>query len=604
MDSAMSAFAVYKNNKSTNQAKKQKKRNKSKGQSSIPKLNVDEIAKEIAQKVKKKQKKAKETKNIMKKKQHKKKKAKGKTVKNKTKSATVELKSLNHVQPEEIPVRVHVPASHMFPLESDTEVEDVYSESVIYNDTVEASEVSTLDSDCSIEFVPVQTDSVEEGLKVFKWMIAPYDLDEFLTKVWEKKPLHIVRKKPEYYKELISTPCIDNMLRTENVHFSKHVDITTYVDGKREDHNPDGRAFPHLVWDFYLNGCSVRLLNPQTFIPKVHLLNATLQEFFNTFVGANVYLTPPDSQGFAPHYDDIEAFILQVEGKKHWRIYKPLDENGVLPRYSSKNFDQSEIGDPLLEVTLQAGDMLYFPRGYIHQAVTIDGEHSLHVTVSMYQKHAWVDLLEKMLPAALEVAATENVELRQGLPFNIYDHFGVVHEDSNTPVRKQIKEVIIKLLDKIKDHFPIDDVVDQMHKDFLHSALPPVLNDTEKAVTVFGDSDVMVENGKVINRIEISLDTKIRLLRKNILRLVSEYHKYMIYYYVQNSLEHHGHEQQSFEIEGDLAAGVENLILSYPEYISVESLEVDEDSTKLQLAQVLYSKGLIMTEYPLENVDD
>lgn len=40
------------------------------------------------------------------------------------------------------------------------------------------------------------------------------------------------------------------------------------------------------------------------------------------------YLTPPGSQGFAPHYDDIEAFVVQLEGRKHWRLYNP--------RYSKK----------------------------------------------------------------------------------------------------------------------------------------------------------------------------------------------------------------------------------------------------------------------------
>ena len=41
------------------------------------------------------------------------------------------------------------------------------------------------------------------------------------------------------------------------------------------------------------------------------------------FVFSFRYLTPPGTQGFAPHYDDIEAFILQLEGKKHWRLYSP-----------------------------------------------------------------------------------------------------------------------------------------------------------------------------------------------------------------------------------------------------------------------------------------
>jgi Uncharacterized conserved protein len=68
-----------------------------------------------------------------------------------------------------------------------------------------------------------------------------------------------------------------------------------------------------------------------------------------------------------------------------------------LPRYSSPNFSQEEIGTPILTVTLEPGDLLYLPRGYIHQASTVANEHSLHVTISVYQKTAWIDLLEKVL---------------------------------------------------------------------------------------------------------------------------------------------------------------------------------------------------------------
>lgn len=71
-------------------------------------------------------------------------------------------------------------------------------------------------------------------------------------------------------------------------------------------------------------------------------------------------------------------------------------DNEVLPRVSSKNYDQSEIGDPVMEVVLEAGDLLYFPRGFIHQACTIKGEYSLHVTISTYQKHSWCDFFEKV----------------------------------------------------------------------------------------------------------------------------------------------------------------------------------------------------------------
>jgi lysine-specific demethylase/histidyl-hydroxylase NO66 len=89
-----------------------------------------------------------------------------------------------------------------------------------------------------------------------------------------------------------------------------------------------------------------------------------LKETFGTFVGANLYLTPPDAQGFAPHWDDIEAFVLQIEGKKRWKLYRPRNPNEVLPRYSSKDLGKEEdtLEKPFIDVIMQPGDLLYFPR--------------------------------------------------------------------------------------------------------------------------------------------------------------------------------------------------------------------------------------------------
>ncbi|KAI6657455.1 hypothetical protein LOD99_201 [Oopsacas minuta] len=47
------------------------------------------------------------------------------------------------------------------------------------------------------------------------------------------------------------------------------------------------------------------------------------------------YLTPANSQGFAPHYDDIEAFILQIEGEKEWKLHPPRNKDEILARESS-----------------------------------------------------------------------------------------------------------------------------------------------------------------------------------------------------------------------------------------------------------------------------
>ena len=101
--------------------------------------------------------------------------------------------------------------------------------------------------------------------------------------------------------------------------------------------------------------CSVRVLSPQRFSDRIWRLLAGLETFWNFGAGCNIYYTPPGTQGFAPHYDDIEAFIIQLEGQKRWR-HKPVDElGGTLPRTSSGNFDQKDIGEPVMDIVLFTG---------------------------------------------------------------------------------------------------------------------------------------------------------------------------------------------------------------------------------------------------------
>lgn len=162
-----------------------------------------------------------------------------------------------------------------------------------------------------------------DSQNLLQWILAPKKLKDFFGEFWECKPLYIQRKQQNYFKHLFSSKKLDEMLRENAVYYTRNVDVVSYENGKRETHNPEGRAVPSAVWDYYQNGCSVRILNPQTYNKKIQLLLATLQEYFGTMVGANVYLTPSGSQGFAPHYDDIEAFVLQLEGRKHWKLYAP-----------------------------------------------------------------------------------------------------------------------------------------------------------------------------------------------------------------------------------------------------------------------------------------
>ena len=61
-----------------------------------------------------------------------------------------------------------------------------------------------------------------------------------------------------------------------------------------------------------------------------------------------------------------------------------MTKEETLPRESSRDFTEDEMKDvePVIDVVLGPGDLLYMPRGWIHQANTCnDDHHSLHLTV-------------------------------------------------------------------------------------------------------------------------------------------------------------------------------------------------------------------------------
>jgi len=117
----------------------------------------------------------------------------------------------------------------------------------------------------------------------------------------------------------------------------QNIDIASYQKGLRKTLNREGeRVTKADAEDFFHNKkCTLRILHPQEFTDSLFNTCSILQDWFGCVVGANVYITPPNSQGFAPHYDDVDVFILQVEGRKLWKLYDSITPEEVLPEVSS-----------------------------------------------------------------------------------------------------------------------------------------------------------------------------------------------------------------------------------------------------------------------------
>jgi hypothetical protein len=106
------------------------------------------------------------------------------------------------------------------------------------------------------------------------------------------------------------------------------------------------------------------------------------------------------------HHDTHDVLVLQVAGEKRWLLYDPLLE---LPlkhqRYSSA---LGEHGEPADDLVLGAGDTLYLPRGWLHQAET-SASDSLHLTIGI-TAYTWFDAARDAL-----AECEDELELRRGV---------------------------------------------------------------------------------------------------------------------------------------------------------------------------------------------
>jgi hypothetical protein len=160
-------------------------------------------------------------------------------------------------------------------------------------------------------------------------------------------------------------------------------------------------------------------------------LAGAIEDEFDHPVHTNAYITPGSAAGFTPHYDTHEVFVLQIAGRKRWRIEKPPLR---LPHRSQPFNPQSYVvSAPLLEVDLSPGDLLYLPRGFVHSTTTSDS-FSVHVTLGV-TVYTWVELLAEWAQSSRGISS-----FRRALPPGFAGR-----SDVQNSLREQLPRIIAEL---------------------------------------------------------------------------------------------------------------------------------------------------------------
>lgn len=271
--------------------------------------------------------------------------------------------------------------------------------------------------------------------------------ESFFKEFWQAKPAVMRRHNPTFYRPIMQEGDLDAILvhsRTASLMDT----LTGDADHPQNKHNDEAWKLVKRIrgengefWSSSPNASTrTQMLGLSPDATDVEVARAAFVQGYSLVVNhledkwhgtaqlalvfeeelgyrtsTNCYFTPARSQAFESHFDWMDAFVLQVEGSKRWRLYDALVDQ---PRPDMQFKPMTlEVGEPFIDFVLEAGDLLYLPSGLIHEALTEmedgSGSSSLHLTVGVETTviGSWESLLLEVLVVVTAAASKGNHDL-------------------------------------------------------------------------------------------------------------------------------------------------------------------------------------------------
>src|SRR4051812_14940872 len=178
----------------------------------------------------------------------------------------------------------------------------------------------------------------------------------FMRRHWQKKPLLVRAAMPAAALAAIGRAEVFGLAAQDEVQSR----LIEQRDGRwRLRHGPFARrALPPLSrphWTLLVQGVDLhleaahRLLSAFRFVP-----DARLDDLMVSYAS--------EGGGVGPHVDSYDVFLLQLQGRRRWRV-GPCDDPAFQSGLPLKILERFE---PQHDWLLEAGDMLYLPPGWAH----------------------------------------------------------------------------------------------------------------------------------------------------------------------------------------------------------------------------------------------
>ncbi|HEY0371485.1 MAG TPA: cupin domain-containing protein, partial [Thermoanaerobaculia bacterium] len=209
---------------------------------------------------------------------------------------------------------------------------------------------------------------------------------DFLTRVWGQTFAHIPGTRGRFH-ELLSWSEVNGMLQKHRLEpprlrlvrkgeFAQKGDFLRYEGGKIPF------VVPEKLSERLRDGYTLVVDAVDDMADGVMRTAEDFERVLHEAVQVNLYAGWREQQGFNRHCDTHDVIVLQVYGKKYWRVYE-----GGRPHPLKDDIAPNQVAPDKVvwEGMLEDGDALYIPRGWWHEASAV-GEVTLHLTFGIHQR--------------------------------------------------------------------------------------------------------------------------------------------------------------------------------------------------------------------------
>jgi ribosomal protein L16 Arg81 hydroxylase len=226
------------------------------------------------------------------------------------------------------------------------------------------------------------------AIPTFADFLQPVKPDEFFRDVFAQKPLHI-KGDENRFAYLLTWDAVNRILQQHRlqgprVRFARGgnpIDADYYSQRVSIEGEPLVVLRPERVKRLLREDATLVIDAIDEGHEPISDLCRTLEVALGSRVFMDAFASWRHQQGFKTHWDPENLFIVQVSGVKYWRIFKP---QRLHPTAEDKNLQEDiPVGDPYWQGCLRAGDLLYIPGGWWHDAVPT-GSPTLHLAASTF----------------------------------------------------------------------------------------------------------------------------------------------------------------------------------------------------------------------------